>query len=265
MDSNSDIEMRMACPSCGEVPIGAASIKSAHFEDTGKTTLVFMCPQCNAAIALACDFGSQAFAAMTTIAVSAIRGAANDPNIMQRIRIVEAPDDNLDQELEGLEELNLKPCPQAPKPPKYLESLPHVQSGMPQDTLQELSDEELSDEELSDDVSAQPDNTASQQPQENSADSQPANSTDEEPAAKQDVLNIRYVPVGVNQLMTFGVEVRKQPRRPASHTLTEEEEAQLEYFVRQLKTTDTVDDAIDEIDLGYNFLDSDSGDEPSDQ
>lgn len=85
-------------------------------------------------------------------------------------------------------------------------------------------------------------------------------------------LNIRYTVLGTNSMATYGVEMghrlrteKQKQQSQAEYTPTDEDLAKLEYFHRQLESLDTVDEAIDEIDTGYNFTDEDENDGKDDE
>lgn len=85
--------------------------------------------------------------------------------------------------------------------------------------------------------------------------------------AKEDKvpLNISYMAVGNNPMMTFGVQLEPKGEAPSANkkptTPSEEDKARIEYFHRQIESLDTVDDAIDEIETGYHLRDQDEDDE----
>ncbi len=78
-------------------------------------------------------------------------------------------------------------------------------------------------------------------------------------------LNISYMAVGTNPMMTFGVQLEPKGEAPSAKTKpttpSEEDKARIEYFHRQIESLDTVDDAIDEIETGYHLRDQDEDDE----
>lgn len=106
-------------------------------------------------------------------------------------------------------------------------------------------------------------------------DGEQGSSEEEEPRGAQQQgkpaknrLNIRYTVLGGNSMASFGVEIgrksrtgKQQPKPQAEYTPTDEDLARLEYFHRQLESLDTVDEAIDEIDSGYNFSDADENED----
>lgn len=106
-------------------------------------------------------------------------------------------------------------------------------------------------------------------------DGERGSSEEEEPRGAQQQgkpaknrLNIRYTVLGGNSMASFGVEIgrkpragKQQPKPQAEYTPTDEDLARLEYFHRQLESLDTVDEAIDEIDSGYNFSDADENED----
>ena len=86
----------------------------------------------------------------------------------------------------------------------------------------------------------------------------------EPPTHGRQELRINYMTMGPTTMLTYGIELNRQPAAPApeaEYLPTEEDEARLEYFHRQLEGLDTVDEAIDEIDTGYNLSDSDEAGE----
>lgn len=107
------------------------------------------------------------------------------------------------------------------------------------------------------------------------ADGEQGSSEEEEPQGVQQQgkpaksrLNIRYTVLGGNSMASFGVEIgrksrtgKQQSKPQAEYTPTDEDLARLEYFHRQLESLDTVDEAIDEIDSGYNFSDADENED----
>lgn len=78
-------------------------------------------------------------------------------------------------------------------------------------------------------------------------------------------LNISYMAVGNNPMMTFGVQLEPKGEAPSANkkptTPSEEDKARIEYFHRQIESLDTVDDAIDEIETGYHLRDQNEDDE----
>ena len=75
-------------------------------------------------------------------------------------------------------------------------------------------------------------------------------------------IGIRYTTIRPDSMFRFNMEIspRVDGRRiPAE--LDEEQLAMMEYFHRQLESLDTVDEAIDEIDSGYNLSDGEDGKE----
>lgn len=92
---------------------------------------------------------------------------------------------------------------------------------------------------------------------------------DEEEAAAEEKkpagLTINYMQVNPNRLMSFDVTLNTAPPAGAPDAVErpyepdDDQAAQLEYFHRQLEELDTVDDAINEIDSGYNLSDESEG------
>ena len=91
---------------------------------------------------------------------------------------------------------------------------------------------------------------------------------DEEEAAeagKPSGLTINYMQVNPNRLMSFDVTLNTTPPASAPEAIEkpyepdDDQASQLEYFHRQLEELESVDDALGEIDSGYNLSDDSEG------
>jgi len=229
------------CPECGKVQLTADEFEGASYTKEGRLTTRFECPRCGMHLVAVYELGDDTVTLMTGVALEAIGAKTNGAD-------ASAP-------------MSVRPGahPQTYNPDAAVEPLP--ESGREVGS----ENEALSSVPAGKGPDAQDSEHGAPAPQ-----AEPEKPAEKE-MKKSPGLTINYLPMSSNRLMTFDIRFDTQPAKepsapaqaePVEYSPSEEDKARLEYFHRQLEGLETVDDAINEIDNGYNL--SDGGGEDDD-
>lgn len=230
------------CPECGKVRLTADSFEGISYTREGRLTTRFECPRCGMHLVTVYEVGDDVVTLMTGAAIEAI---------------------------------GVKPADEAASEPISVRPGSHPQTYNPDAVAKPVSSD-AQDEGTRPEAPAP---AGSEQPADGSDEgSRPGQRAQDEPkeqaakgADKGPGLTINYMPMSSNRLMTFDIRFDTRPagkqdeparEEPVEYSPSDEDKARLEYFHRQLEGLETVDDAIDEIDNGYNL--SDGGGEDDD-
>lgn len=241
-----DYTVRQDCPECGGVELGADAFEGASYTREGRLTTRFTCPKCGMHLVAVYEVGSDVATVMTGAAFEAIG---------ERAESVCAP--SAPEPVDGrAQTYNPRAVPESAAG----DAQPEAGAGDGR-------------------VGAGVGQAGEPAGHEDGAPDRPAPAEEAAPAApakdeKAPGLTINYLPMSSNRLMTFDIRFNTAPSNhsqpvqedasPVEYSPSDEDKARLEYFHRQLAELDTVDEAIDEIDSGYNLSDgSDNNDDPS--
>ncbi len=270
--SKIDYDIKVECPNCGEVHIRSKNFLSASYDKSGWICVSFGCPTCDAAVEFKSNLGTQNTTELSTQLVSkmtSLFASANSDN-----KDGESGDGGSDGGKSDGGGLTAVVGAKSEVPNTGVDGAVEKTQ-----TLDAASADSNTCVHAQDANKTQEDacNCASgdDTPEQNKTSNNDANtqnpSSDKSPLAKQEnkgkvPLNISYMAVGNNPMMTFGVQLDSKqkassPENAQPRTPTEEDKARIEYFHRQLESLDTVDDAIDEIETGYHLHDKDEDDE----
>ena len=237
MNDMEPAEINGICPNCGEVTLNEDLFEGASYGKDGSTCMMFSCPKCSSTISVTKQIGTDAAIVLTRMTIRAIEGFDPIDDTVSESGVKRQAGSHIKPE----EDVTAKPS-----------------DGLGSEGKGSGADSEAKETESDDGI------------KENARlDGNDDSSDGKDPAKKPQpdqhgVLNINYMPLNMNKMMTFGVELRHKPPRESEYVPSEEDIAKLEYFRKQLEDIDFVDDAIDEIDSGYNFNDGDNDDDSDD-